>query len=985
MQNSPFRVLSPGFRRNGKEVTISFDGEKLAAIDGETVAAALAASGNVTYRQNRQGSPRGLYCGMGACFECLVTIDGKASQRACLVKVADGQLIRSAGPSGDRWDRLAPLTPPAVGVGPRDEAVDLLVIGAGPAGLAAALSAARRGASVVVLDERPESGGQYFKPLAPSHQAVGIADRQFRAGAELLQAARLAGVHLYQDTMVWGAISPDEVVAIIDGREIVFHPRRLVLAPGAYERPTPFSGWTLPGVMTTGAAQTLIRTNRVAPGQRVVIAGNGPLNFQLASELVAAGISVLAVVESAAKPSLSDWRALVAATRQAPDLVGDGVRYHLMLRQAGVPILWSHAILSASGDGRLARVRYAPVSPDGMLNMSEAIELEADALCLGYGFIPSTEIARALGCEHRLVDRHIGYLATKTAADGSTSQAEVFAVGDGADLGGSRVALARGTLAGIAAAGQLGYRAGDPAEVVQATRDLQRAEAFQAALWSIYRAPRVGLEQIPDDVILCRCEDLSFGAIRREIALGHDALSALKRNTRLGMGRCQGRYCASTAALLLEQTTGRGRAVDQFFAPRLPAKPIPAAAMAFEKPEWGGHQRSHLPNLARPLDSSRLADSEAAFLVIGGGVVGACLAYYLSAAGQDVLVVERDDTNLQASGANAGSLHVQLLSFDFGAKAEAGGGPAASTLPLGPRSIQLWQELQRVCGEDFEISVTGGLMVADSPAAMASLRAKSALERRFGIENAVIGANELRALAPALSEKLLGAEYAPQEGKINPLRATYAVLRQARRQGARFLRGANVTAITRDGTSWVVETSRCRIRAGRVINASGPWSREVGAMIGIDLPVHSAPLQMIVTEPAPPLVGHLVAHADRHLSLKQALSGGLIIGGAWAAAFHPDQRFNKVTRDSIEGNLWVANQVLPALSGLHVIRAWAAMNVDIDGAPIIGPVPGVPDFFNCVTSNGYTLAPVVARLSADLLLHGKTELDPTPYLIDRFG
>ena len=182
-----------------------------------------------------------------------------------------------------------------------------------------------------------------------------------------------------------------------------------------------------------------------------------------------------------------------------------------------------------------------------------------------------------------------------------------------------------------------------------------------------------------------------------------------------------------------------------------------------------------------------------------------------------------------------------------------------------------------------------------------------------------------------------------------------------------------------------METSRCRIRARQIVNASGPWARETGRLVGIDVPVHSAPLQMIVTEPAPKLVSQLVAHADRHLSLKQAVTGGLIIGGAWTAVFDPARRFNTVSRSSIEGNLWVARHVLPQIAGLHVVRAWAAMNINIDGAPILGPVPGLPGFFNTVTSNGFTLAPVVARMTADLLLDGRTDIDPTPFLIDRFG
>jgi glycine/D-amino acid oxidase-like deaminating enzyme len=121
------------------------------------------------------------------------------------------------------------------------------------------------------------------------------------------------------------------------------------------------------------------------------------------------------------------------------------------------------------------------------------------------------------------------------------------------------------------------------------------------------------------------------------------------------------------------------------------------------------------------------------------------------------------------------------------------------------------------------------------------------------------------------------------------------------------------------------------------------------------------------------------------LSLKQATHGGLLIGGAWSAAFDAARRFNHVTRQSIEGNLWVAQHVLPQLAGLHVLRAWAGMNIHIDGAPIIGELPQRPGFFNCVTSNGYTLAPVVARMTVDLLLRGQTESDPRPFMMERFG
>jgi len=187
-----------------------------------------------------------------------------------------------------------------------------------------------------------------------------------------------------------------------------------------------------------------------------------------------------------------------------------------------------------------------------------------------------------------------------------------------------------------------------------------------------------------------------------------------------------------------------------------------------------------------------------------------------------------------------------------------------------------------------------------------------------------------------------------------------------------------------DGAGFLLATSRGAVRARRLVNASGAWSSAVGDMLGVRIPVKGAPLQMIVTEPAPPLVNHLVAHADRHLSLKQAASGGLIIGGGWTAAFDPAMRLNRAVRDSLEGSLWVAREVLPAVSGLHMVRCWAGMNVNIDGAPILGEVPGVPGFYNAVTSNGYTLAPIAARIVTDLLVHGDAGLDLAPFRIDRF-
>jgi glycine/D-amino acid oxidase-like deaminating enzyme len=375
-------------------------------------------------------------------------------------------------------------------------------------------------------------------------------------------------------------------------------------------------------------------------------------------------------------------------------------------------------------------------------------------------------------------------------------------------------------------------------------------------------------------------------------------------------------------------------------------------------------------------------------LVIGAGIVGACVARELALAGLDVLALDRDTPGQQASTANAGSLHVQLLSFDFGAKAEAGGGPAAQTLRLGNPAIALWQELAgeiaRAGGTPIDLAITGGLMVAETERHMAFLRQKAAIEARFGVETQVIGGNELHAMEPHLSPSLIGAAYCAAEGKINPLTATFGVLDLARAAGATVIGDCPVLGIERDAAGFTVSTAAGPLRARRIVNCAGAWTPRLSGMVGRPVPVAGAPLQMMVTEPGPKLVSRLIAHADRHLSLKQAANGSLLIGGGWSAGLDEATGASTALRWAMQGNAWVAQRVLPAAAQFHLLRVWAGMNINIDGAPILGEMPGVPGFFNCVTSNGYTLAPVVARMTAEAMVRGASGIDMAPFTLDRF-
>jgi NADPH-dependent 2,4-dienoyl-CoA reductase/sulfur reductase-like enzyme len=585
--------------------------------DGMTLAAALVAAGELGLRESRDGGRRGVFCGMGVCHECLVTVDGRPGQRACMTPAAPGLEVTrqparadlsAPGPQDCRGTAAGSIDDPDLDSIPDDP--DLLVVGGGPGGLTAAAAAAEAGLRVVVLDERSKLGGQYFKPRVSSGRHGGPPpDAQFAAGEALRARVARAGVIVAPGTEVWGAFGPGDIATIGPHGRRRLRPHALVLAPGAYERALPIPGWTLPGVMTTGAAQTLWRSYGTPPGRRVLIAGNGPLNMQVAAELCRAGATVAALAELGTPTSPRRARALARMALADPGLVVQGARYGAILARGRVPVFNGATVVAIEGEDRVRAAVLARIDRAGNPVPGSERRFEVDAVCLGFGFHPSTEIARALGAVH--VPGPDG-LQTVVDARGRTSLPGVWVVGDGARIGGARLAQAVGELAGADVARALAATAPGPPGTPgtpgtpgapgapgapaarNAEREAVRQRHFQAGLAAAFAAPQPGERLAAPETLICRCEDVSRAAIERALGDGPRHIGALKRAIRVGMGPCQGRYCGPLVAAMTARRLGEDLTEMSGFAPNPPVKPVAIGDLLGP----AGAQSTHGPDVA---------------------------------------------------------------------------------------------------------------------------------------------------------------------------------------------------------------------------------------------------------------------------------------------------------------------------------------------------------------------------------------------------
>ena len=380
-----------------------------------------------------------------------------------------------------------------------------------------------------------------------------------------------------------------------------------------------------------------------------------------------------------------------------------------------------------------------------------------------------------------------------------------------------------------------------------------------------------------------------------------------------------------------------------------------------------------------------MAPTRCDVLVIGGGITGCSTAWHLAGYGAEVVLLEQFDLNTQASGRNAGSLHGQIQQASFLEFGEEWARAFLPALRFLSRSLEMWRDLSDVLHTDLEVSLNGGLLIAETSEQMRDIERKVAIERSVGVESDMLEPGDLRRVAPYVSESMVGAQLCRVEGKVNSMLAAPAFARAALSRGAVISTNTEVTRLEWDKAMFTATTTSGKVMAERVVLVTGNDLNRFSLLWGEPLPIDDDPAQVGATEPVAPLVHHLVYFAGGKLTFKQAKAGTLLIGGGWSSDIDPVTGHNRVNPQSLIANMRVALRVVPSLAGIRLIRTWPGKGLATpDLGPIIGS-PGPPGLVVGVYPHmGLTAGPLMGRVLARLVLDLPPELDLAPFSPDRF-
>tara|TARA_R100000365_G_C2748676_1_gene81202 strand:+ start:19539 stop:20939 length:1401 start_codon:yes stop_codon:yes gene_type:complete len=452
---------------------------------------------------------------------------------------------------------------------------DVIVIGGGPAGMSGAIAASEAGLSVLLIDEQNALGGQIWRSVERNvnENSAAALGPDYLKGNKLAKRVHASTVELCLGAQVWQVEDGFKVFLSIDGEAKSLTAHAMLMATGAQERPNPFPGWTLPGVMTVGAAQILVKNAAAIPAEPVWIAGSGPLPLLYMSQLLDCGGKIAGYINTAPKHNF--WRAVpfFPTALLAPKGLVKGAGWLLKLRRSGVPFYTGASCLEALGQDRLNTVRFKKAN-------GETIEAPARLLLTHEGVVPSIHFARAMGCEMEWDNAQLCFLP-KLNMWGETSLTNLFIAGDSGGIGGADAAVELGTIAGHGIALKLAAISQATAQQNAATarHRLRPLLAMRPFLDALYR-PRSEIFTPTDETLVCRCECKTAGQIRAAARNGDADSTQVKAATRAGMGPCQGRQCGYTVTALIAETHKLPMGSVEFFNIRPPLKPVVLGELA---------------------------------------------------------------------------------------------------------------------------------------------------------------------------------------------------------------------------------------------------------------------------------------------------------------------------------------------------------------------------------------------------------------------
>lgn len=445
---------------------------------------------------------------------------------------------------------------------------DVVIIGAGPAGMSAATETARAGLSTLVLDEQPQPGGQIYRGIErASAERLRVLGEDYGNGRRITEGFRASGATYVPGTTVWN-IDREKVVNYSTGdgsRQI--SARSLVVATGAIERPTPLPGWTLPGVMTAGACQILLKAHGIADGD-VVFVGCGPLMWLIASQLIQAGVAPKAIVETVPR------KRYVAAARKLPPSLGalgylrKGAAMIRAVKRAGVPVYRDASGIAVEGTTEAEAVTFT--------SAGRSLRIGTGRVALHQGVVPNQQVTRLLHCRHRWDESQHCFVPDLNER-GETSLADVYVAGDGGGIRGAAAAALQGRLVGL----HIAEKAGRPGRTscAEVEKALKRDAAIRPFLEALY-APSSEILAPAAETVICRCEEITAGQIREAVELGAPGPNQVKSYLRSGMGPCQGRMCGLAVAEIIAECRGEPQEAVGYYRIRPPLKPLPLTELA---------------------------------------------------------------------------------------------------------------------------------------------------------------------------------------------------------------------------------------------------------------------------------------------------------------------------------------------------------------------------------------------------------------------